>query len=648
MIKLNGYKPGSNLTVMNVYYQYPKKINNKWIDDLATIVYKDNDTGEKHYQEIPAPLYTYYIAKKEVQIPHNMPFINKNLVEPITCKYRDIKKSIAENTGNLELFNSNLRENNSRMNQLFFKHPRVFQADMNILNYIRMEFAATYTNIICPIDIAYFDIETDLTNRLNKSEMVYGVDPINAISLYLEKTNTIYSFLLRDITNPQIKELEESMKNNPMKYKSVLHQFLLEQLGTEERLKKFKLSNVELSVSYYDDEVSMIVDFFNIININKPDFAVAYNMPFDLGQLIARLKYYKIDPCAVICHPDFKYKFCEYVIDERHANIPAEKGDFTNISSYTTYLDQLVPYASRRKGQKAIRSFKLDYIGEKECGVHKLDYSNISSNPWDLSKKNFQFFWLYNIIDTVVQNCIEIATDDLKFLFTSVINNNTSYQKSYRQTFYIANKATEFYKNHEGVIIGNNINKFNSKEDKEELKGAWVADPSLLSNKSKLFIDNIPVAIYYNSDDFDYKRLYPSLAQEFNMGTNTQIGRINIKNAPFKDNDNLEMNSGGTYCENLASYNFIEFCHRWLNMPNMEQMLDKFTYYFNNYRTPIDSRVLNDSILKITNSNKKEYDNKYKIVVYKELKNTPIKVCRPIPDNVKLELNKIREGIILK
>ena len=209
-----------------------------------------------------------------------------------------------------------------------------------------------------------------------------------------------------------------------------------------------------------------------------------------------------------------------------------------------------------------------------ECGVRKLDYHEITTDIGKLPYLNFYIFWLYNIIDVVVQVCIEAQTDDLKYVFNNVIEMNTPFQKIFRQTNYLGTKAVEFYKHHEGVIIGNNINRFGKKPD-EKFSGAFVADPTKISDKNKVRINGQPIYKYNNGNDFDYKRLYPSLMQEFNMATNTQVGKIFIDNPPYKDPEYLKLSPGGTFTENLASYNYIEFCHRWLGMMDVEEILQE-------------------------------------------------------------------------
>ena len=586
-----GYSEGANLTIMNAFYRRPTKdpATGKWEPDYIVIVYKDNDTGKKDMVRIPKPSYTYYILKSDVPTPdHNCHFAPIEDVDPITVPYRDVLRSIAENTGNLDLFETNRRNNDYRANQLFMLHPRVFGADMPILAFYRTMFNKLYANPVTPITIAYFDIEADVLETENEN-IVYGRDVINMISMYFNGNKTMYNFILRNPKNPQIEEMEKDMEKDFDKYKQEFIDLIKVKLNSQEKIVKYGLDNIKLSVGFFDSEIDMIATFFACVNELQPDIAVAYNMAYDMQQLIARIQYHGLDPIDIICNTkymDKKFCFCEYYSDADKEPKFEERCDRADICSLTTYLDQLIIYASRRKGQSAIASFELNYVGGYECGVTKLDYHDISPSIGKFPYINFKMFWLYNLTDVIVQVCLEEQTSDIKYVFNNVIEMNTPYQKIFRQTVYLADKATEYYREAEGVVIGNNANKFGSPPDKK-FPGAFVAPPNLLTNRNKLrTLSGFIIDKFNNGNDFDYKRLYPSLLQYFNMAPNTQVGMIDIANPPFRDDDSLMLEPGGTFVENLASYNYIEFCHRWLNMGRVEDCYSDIKEYFTKYKTP--------------------------------------------------------------
>lgn len=619
MLKVGHYEPGSDLTVMNLFYKYQgKDQSGKKTRDYATLIYKDNQTGRKFHQTFYEPKYTYYLAKPEIQIEdYNMHFIEIEKTNPVTCKWNELYKSIAEETGNLDLFKDNIKNGNYMANRLFLTHPRVFGADMPILNYMRNEFNSTYQNPVCPITIGFFDTEADGINA-DSDDLVIGRDPTIMISMFFTGTNTMYSFIRRDSNNPLIEELEIGLQNDFESYKQKFKDYIKFDLGTDEKIKKYGLSDINLSVGFFDTELDMILSFFEHVKKLSPDFLMAWNMSYDMPQLITRLQANGVDPATVICDQDFENKFCNYIVDERNRNELEERCDFADIASYTTYLDQMILYASRRKGQSAVSSFSLDNIGTEECNVQKLDYHDITTNITKFPYLDFERFWIYNLMDVVVQVCIEMQTGDLRYVFNNVIEMHTPYQKIFRQTVYLSTKAYDFYKNHEGVILGENINKFGEKPTKK-FGGAFVADPTKLSNHNKIKANGKYINKFNNGNDFDYKRLYPSLLQEFDMAPNTQVGKIIIENSPYTDIPELKIDSGGSFIENLTSYNFIEFCHRWLHMANIEQMLDDIDEYTRNQR-----------------SQKRR-------VVYFKRKNRPIAFDqRPMPDWVKQQVDNHR------
>lgn len=616
--QIKPYPQGYNLTVMNVMYQKPRKEDNKTLPDYAFIVYKDNTTQQKHVAILKEPKYTYYLAKPTIQIPYNLEWIELDKVDPITCSYKDIKKSIANETGNTDLYMENIRSGKFKLNDLFFAHPRVFGADMNILNYLRMEFANTYTNPVCPITVAYYDIENDIIDAVT-DDVNIGESPINVASIYYDANKTVYSFILRNPKNPLIDQFEQNIFNDYKVYQDKVNQFILSNLGSEEKVKKYKLDNIKISVGFFDTELELIIAFFQTLKSLSPDFAVAYNASYDLQYLIARLQSNGGNPLDIISDPEFgDNKFYYYFIDREMYNDYEERKDYVLMSSKITFIDQMIVYASRRKGQNAISSFSLDNVANHECNVRKLDWHHITNRFRYFPYKDFETFWLYNINDTIVQACLEAQTEDLRYMFNNVIEMNTPYQKIFRQTNYLASKGMEFYKNHEGVIMGNNLNRFGKKPE-EKFPGAFVARPTLLSDRNKVKCRGYAIMKFLNGNDFDYKALYPSLMREFNMSISTQIGKIEMADPPFIPLEYLRLGAGGHYSEDLASYQFIQFCHRWLKLPDVEEMLTEIKQYKSPYKHVLDF-----------------VDTK-----------RPLKLKTPMPQWVKEETDKIRKGVQL-
>ena len=144
-----------------------------------------------------------------------------------------------------------------------------------------------------------------------------------------------------------------------------------------------------------------------------------------------------MNPVEVMCHKDFKIQEAFFKKDLRNFMI-ANKGDYFKISSYTVYLDQMIVYASLRKGGSQLRSNALSYIAQVEIGDEKLDYSE-DANIKTLPYVNYKKFVKYNIKDVLLQLGIERKTHDIDNVYLRSYTNVTAYSKVFRQTvFYSA------------------------------------------------------------------------------------------------------------------------------------------------------------------------------------------------------------------
>lgn len=492
---IKGYPVGANISVLNTIYLRPQKLNDgSYSDDILYIIYKDLDTGEKKYEMIRNPKYRYYIAKDNVPINHNLMFIEKDLVRPVECRYKDLKYSIAKETGNLDWYKQNIQSGNYRANDKLLTLPRVFAADMHIEDFYRCEFNRLYQNKPFTPTKAYFDIEVDAINaKADFPEM--GECPINAINLIDEQHKKSYALLLDDYdnSNPQIAEF----KNDP-NIMNELKTLIRNHVGGWKNEARLGLDGYEYKIIFFDDELNLITTFFNLINAINPDFATAWNMAFDIPYLIARLWALGANPNEVISHPDFEVKYANYFVDNR-ADKFAERGDFAIITCYTVYICGLITFTSRRKGQRAIPEFNLNFIGEFIARVKKLDYSNITTNVLKLVRLCYKIFVFYNIVDTIVQKCIESKVGDLDFVLTKAITTNTRYSKVHRQSVYLVNRGHRDFWDM-GYVLGDNINKNNQKVG---FVGAYTSDPKKLSDKPKVRINGYPVMIVRNLNDFD-------------------------------------------------------------------------------------------------------------------------------------------------
>ena len=601
-----GYPEGSNLTILNTAYVGRKKTEDgKVTKDFIFILYKDCDTGAKKTHIIYEPLFTFYQLKPEYQVPdHNLSFIEREKVIPRTCKYSDLLRAIAEVTENTQFYMNNISDGNPNENRKLHTCPDIFMSDMNIENYYRFLFSLSYKNEPFKLAKGFMDIEADI--KYSNGEFPEpGEVPINAIAYCDDAHNTVYQFLLNDPNNPLVQQYKESFS----KYDLLgdLKQFVINAVGGYKKAVKYGVDKLEYKIVFFDDELEMIDKMFKVVKATTPDFVEFWNMAFDFDYIMARLEVLGVDPSSVICDERIKQSFLRFYVDERNKNEYAERGDFASLSSFTVFIDQMIQFASRRKGRGRYPSFRLDAIGETVAGVKKLDYSHITNSLGELPYLDFKTFSFYNVMDVIVQKCIEVSTQDLEYVFTKCLANNTVYPKAHRQSVYLANRFAKDYYDY-GYIIGNNKNLWNEKPT-TKFPGAMVGDPLHNDEKIMVYINGRPTLICDNDVDFDYSSLYPSIILENNIAPNTQVGRIIIEDPddPSKKfglcehpdmfssgDDEAKYSRGGEFLENLMCANPLEFGRRWLGLGDIYQVLEDMREFFkfNKYSgAPLDYTI---------------------------------------------------------
>lgn len=584
-----GYERGSDLTIINDFYIKPRKDfdTGNYSKDCLTIVYKDNVSGEKKMYEIKEPSYTYYMAKPEYRAQYNRLFINKDQVDSYTCKYNNLLKDIAQRTGNMQFFMNNVESGNRRANEALHKHPDIFASDVHIEDYYRRLFAEQYTNKAVKVTKAFFDIESDTINMAGDFPEM-GECPINAVTIIFKDENKVFTFLLEDKNNPQIDDFKAQVKDGSI-FKELIP-FIVQNVGGLEKFKSMGLDKYEYNILFYDekDEIKLIQDLFISINTYKPDFVLAWNMAFDIPYIIERIKRLGYSPEDIMCHPDFKNKIVYYFVDERVKDEFSERGDYAQISSYSVFLDQMIQFASRRKSQSAFPSFSLDYIGGAVAKVNKVNYKDICANIGELPRANYKTFVFYNIFDTIVQNCVEVKSQDVEYVFTKCLSNDTRYSKCHRQTVYLTNRGAKEFSS-SNFIMGNNYNRGTSAPT-TKYPGAFVADPAKLNAYSKIKVCGVPIYVFANAVDFDYKSMYPSELMEFNMAPNTQIGMIEIPDQ-VNPNENIlkddKWTRSGAFVADFHSHVWLEFFHRWFGLADYRTLFEDIEYYFTHIRKPL-------------------------------------------------------------
>ena len=589
----DNYPDGYDLTLLNADYIYPyKKENGQWTKGCMVLTAIDNVKHELIKDEIDDPDYTYYLIKDDViqskHIDYNVRSISKEDCIPVTVKYKDLLKDIADKIGETDFFFDNIRNNNRGANKLLHViNPKVVFSDMNIEDYYRFLFSKKFQNRSdIPITKGFLDIEAD-TIHMKGDFPELGECPVNAITYIDAASNRAFTLLLRNENNPQITEFEQALKNKTVTKE--FRQLMFDHIGGKKGIDKFPfLATMKFNFMMFDEEIDLIAAVFNIIHQLRPNFVMAWNMAFDIPYLIQRIINLGFNPESIMCYPEFKNKIARYFVDKT-TEIPTKRKDSAEIIGYTVYLDQLLQFAGVRVGGKK-RSMRLDDVTMDTCGFGKLDYHTITPYIAELPYKNYKVFVFYNIMDVIDQVCIEHKVNDIQFVFMKAILSNTRYYKIHRQTVYLINKMISLYWD-KGLLCGNNKNKFMQRgtgddDFEDKYAGAFVADPIYVNDYSRFKINGHALGIFDNLDDYDYKRLYPTMMQQFNISDETQIGRLIFpENTKFHEVENLAKSEKfycpeGGFIDDLATRQYIEFCRRWLGLAGFAEMIDDMYEFF--------------------------------------------------------------------
>lgn len=502
---LQRYPIGSDITIMNTYYQRPIWEDGKKIcDDFIILVFKENDTGIKRRAILKKPKYTYYMSKPGKALDYCQLYVSKEDVDEVNVPFVDLVKDIAERTDNKEFWKTNIQTKNKEKNEELHKQPNVFFSDVNIEDHYRFKFAMNYTNNITKLYKGFFDIETDI--RYCPTEFPEkGNCPINAVTFLDEKSDTVYTFLLRNPDNPLIQKFEDKIASGKFglnEIRNFVEEHTKNKKG-ESQTKKFGLTNTKYQIKFYDDELQMLKELFATMHFCSPDFIEGWNSGgFDIQFIHDRCYTLGSDPTEVMCDQNWPVKVVRNYVDyKNYSNLP-ERGDYTFISGLPVFMDQMIQYASRRKSKYgSINSFKLDDIGYKEAQIHKLNYHHITNDLGKLPYLDYETFVLYNIMDVIVQKAIERNTQDLEYIFAKCVVNNTIYRKGHRQSVYLINRmASDWYK--KGYIIGNNVNR-NAPKKPPRFPGAMVGEPTRTNDYAKHKIDGRMIWICDNLQDYD-------------------------------------------------------------------------------------------------------------------------------------------------
>lgn len=462
---------GSKISVCDVFVYNPYMHKGECEENVLYIVYIDS-TGKKKVRGIRNPTFDIYFTKpqyrKEWDMPRQEAPMDKVYPVAVTQKtllttiYKELKK---ENTKSAKYY-ANIYEtacNTGRWGarKEILKWEHVFLADLSLEDYYRLMLNVQYDcNNVGEVKMAFLDIESD-TEGLTSSELAANMAPTHATTVIFthnlngEKIPQVYTFLLKDYKRyPQQKDFEENLD----KVMEMVHKEFDEVEIVRKKKKKTIVTNFQYHVMFYDTEEELIVAIFSTLNLYRPDLCAIWNAEYDIPQLYYRLRRLGLEPLEVMCDSIFprSTRFIDMKIDHRGFVTAAERKTYFKMTSCIRYIDQMLSYASIRRGRKSFGGTSLDNISEIELGAHKRKFSP-GVTIKNAAILEYSKFFLYSINDVVLQFLCEYVTKDLLSLFIDMNQSNCSYENLSKQTKY--NRQFFFHKFiKRGYIPGCNVN----------------------------------------------------------------------------------------------------------------------------------------------------------------------------------------------
>lgn len=446
--KLIELPKNSNFILFNTIYH--KKISEDH-EDAITLIFKNMSTGEKIVKDIINPQIEVYVANSDVELgTYNHIDIDLKDTHIEDVSFRNVERDLAKLIGNEEFYWNCIRERRFDDIKQIQEYNRFFSSDRNIEDFYRYKCLKHFgMKDLTNTTKGYLDIEADIRKGKIDFKTGTGTAPINAITLIDGSDKVSYTVLLKDKDLPQLDDVMNRAS---------------ELVKEANDMNKDLFGDFKYKITWVDTEVEVIELIFKIIHTLKLDFIEIWNMGFDIPYMMDRLAKNGVDPKDIMCHPDFKYKECYFVRDRNNFEAK-KKTDYTVISGYTIFVDGLINYASIRKGQGQMDSNKLDYVGEKEIGIKKLEYEG---HIKDFAYNDYYRFILYNIRDCLVMLGIENKTNDIDTIFYRSYESSTRLNKVFKEITFLTNVAFDYFMSI-GIVLGNNVNaiRYNRENDNE-------------------------------------------------------------------------------------------------------------------------------------------------------------------------------------
>ena len=585
--------------IVNTVYLRPQKIDGTWYSDCLLIVYKEN--GVKKFKIIDAPKFSYYVTKKEFQNDKefteyaSLLYVPEEKVDKVVCEYQNLAHSIIDNLPPKEKSFYSMQRSNGvtgyRLLQGLHKSKYVHGSDFNIEDYYYNKIITKYGPTEQSPSKAFFDIEVNASNINTFASELHSLSPVSHISIFFE--GIMYTYLLK------FNDIEESANMTEETLQSYKEEAI-------ERQGKFGLKDVKFFLYEAGKELQMIKDYFSLVNELKPDIICAWNLKFDIRYLLNRIsvltnsdlevensygnrggfnrtKTYKFSKIARQSILPEEFRALDYVMysEDVMTRKVEDSSSYFKYAGYSTYIDMLTIYQNMTKSSKR-DSYALDAISEEDLDDHKDHFIGEHGETLGMIEailQQYRKFTQYNLHDVMLIKRLDEKTKYQDIVWGVSQITSTRIHKAMKKTVCLKNFSVGRLKE-AGIILSNNRNSsYSTKEvteedsevEKEDLKGAFVADPNLNEPVGIQLTEDLKSSfIFDNVIDEDIVSMYPKLISAFNIDASLQLGLITVK----EKKPNLNVHN---IVSSIIAEDWITLGNVTLELPTIAEMVNELS-----------------------------------------------------------------------
>ena len=453
------------------------------------------------------PTIRYHVTKPEFWEEHKHPELAYEVdkCDEYESELENLYKDIAGLTDQMSYYNETRGPGANRRRRHLHACRWLHGSDANVVDSYIDRYMEHYKSVLdttSPLELAFADIEVDIVDHVGFPEEADAPCPVSLITYFHAPTKKMTQFALRNMVreNPLIAEFEANYDENIARILCEVNRGLLEKPRKGKDGEKLKpliaegcaweeiaaqigmvegvdadpetveaLRCTEVEVRFYDDELELIRAFLHQVNeVDRPDILAYWNMRFDILTKMNRLRKLGADPEQEFTPKDFKqWQLADYSVDTFNTE-PTDNNDTFTCTSYTIYVDQMLLYASLRKGSGKKESYSLDFTLRSELGEAKHDHG------YDFRQLPYQSYidyLIYGGLDVVPMATLEEKTEDLALAYQLSMTTRTRFHKIMKKTICLRNLAAVFYRER-GLVLSNNRNKLKERTDSEQFKGA--------------------------------------------------------------------------------------------------------------------------------------------------------------------------------